>query len=206
MHPRCRQQAAKTDANELELLDDMTEEKALSLRPLWIFGYASLMWNPGFPVAETRPATLRGYHRSFCMSSIHHRGTEDEPGLVLALDPAPNGECAGLALRVPDAHAAEAVAYLRARELISSAYVERLVAVNLGDAEVTALTYVVDTSHVQYVAGMPLEKQAQVIAKAVGGRGPNTEYLWNTVAQLDELGVRDEDLSWLSTRVRELVT
>lgn len=183
----------------------MTEEKALSLRPLWVFGYASLMWNPGFPVVETRPATLRGYHRSFCMSSIHHRGTEEDPGLVLALDPNPNGECAGLALRVSDEEAEAAVAYLRARELISSAYVERLVSLKLDDREVTALTYVVDTSHVQYVAGMPLETQAQIIAQAVGGRGPNTEYLWNTVAQLEELGVRDEELSWLSMRVRELV-
>ena len=183
----------------------MTEEKALSLRPLWVFGYASLMWNPGFPVVETRQAILRGYNRSFCMSSIHHRGTEEEPGLVLALDPSPESECTGLALRVPDADAAGAVTYLRERELISSAYVERLVSLDLGDAHVTALAYVVDTGHVQYVAGMPLEAQAQVIAKAVGGRGPNTEYLWNTVAQLEKLGVRDEDLSWLSDRVRELV-
>lgn len=183
----------------------MTEEKALDMRPLWVFGYASLMWNPGFPVSESRPGTLRGYHRSFCMSSIHHRGTEDSPGLVLALDPADEGECRGLALRVPDEAAADAVCYLRERELISSAYVERLVPVDLGHETVTALTYVVDTSHVQYVAGMPLEEQAQIIARAVGGRGPNTEYLWNTVSHLEELGVRDDDLFWLSERVRALV-
>ncbi len=182
----------------------MTEEKALDLRPLWVFGYASLMWNPGFPVVETRPGTLRGFHRSFCMSSIHHRGTEDSPGLVLALDPADNAECRGLALRVPDEAAANAVTYLRERELISSAYVERLVPVDLGDQTVTALAYVVDTSHVQYVAGMPLEEQAQIIARAVGGRGPNTEYLWNTVSHLDELGVEDAELAWLAARVREL--
>lgn len=183
----------------------MTEEKALSLRPLWVFGYASLMWNPGFTVVETRQAILRGYHRSFCMSSIHHRGTEEAPGLVLALDPNPDAQCTGLALRVPDEDADAAVTYLRERELISSAYVERLVTLDIGDQEITALAYVVDTSHVQYVAGMPLETQAQVISKAVGGRGPNTEYLWNTVAQLEELGVHDAELTWLSARVRELV-
>lgn len=162
------------------------------------------MWNPGFPVVEKRPAILRGYHRSFCMSSIHHRGTEEKPGLVLALDPSTESECAGLALRVPDEAAKDAVEYLRERELISSAYIERLVSVDLGDATVTALTYVVDTAHAQYVAGMPLETQAQVIASAVGGRGPNTEYLWNTVAQLEELGVHDDELNWLAARAREL--
>lgn len=183
----------------------MSEAKVISQRPLWVFGYASLMWNPGFPVAEQRLATLKSYHRSFCMSSIHHRGTIASPGLVLALDPAAGAECKGLALRVPDEAVDEAVAYLRERELVSSAYVERLLPVTLDDHEtVCALTYVVDTVHEQYVKDLTLEDQAVVIASAVGGRGPNTEYLWNTVARLEALGIRDDDLSWLAGRVREL--
>ena len=183
----------------------MTEEKVFELKPLWVFGYASLLWNPGFPVSEQKLATLRGYHRSFCMSSIHHRGTEEKPGLVLALDEAEGAQCHGLALRVPDAAVAETVAYLRERELISSAYVERLLPLDLdGGQTVTALAYVIDTNHVQYVAGMDLERQAQIIAAAVGGRGPNTEYLWNTADHLREMGVEDDDLDWLARRVRDL--
>ena len=65
---------------------------------LWVFGYASLLWNPGFEVAESRPARLNGYHRSFCMKSIHHRGTPEDPGLVLALDAMEGASCDGLAL------------------------------------------------------------------------------------------------------------
>ena len=184
----------------------MTEEKAMDQRPLWVFGYASLMWNPEFPVVETRLANLRGFHRSFCMSSIHHRGTEDSPGLVLALDPSEHGACRGLALRVADQDVVETVGMLRERELISSAYVEKLVPVTLDDGvDVTALTYVVDTTHEQYIADMPLEEQAQIIARAIGGRGPNTEYLWNTAGHLSELGIRDDDLEWLAERVRALV-
>ena len=67
---------------------------------LWVFGYGSLLWNPGFPHVETVLAVLEGYHRSFCMRSIHHRGTETEPGLVLALDAAPGARCHGIAFRV----------------------------------------------------------------------------------------------------------
>lgn len=183
----------------------MTEEKAAHLRPFWVFGYASLMWNPGFPVAERRLATLSGYHRSFCMSSIHHRGTEAEPGLVLALDAMEGASCTGLALRVADAEAPASLAYLRERELISSAYVERLVPVTFGSGEtVTALAYVVDPGHVQYSAHLSLEEQARIIARATGGRGPNTDYLWNTADHLAELGIEDPDLTWLSLRVREI--
>ena len=82
---------------------------------------------------------------------------------------------------------------------------EKLLPVELeGGETVTALAYVVDTTHVQYVAGMSLEEQAQIIARAVGGRGPNTEYLWNTAGHLEELGIQDDDLAWLSARVRAL--
>ena len=183
----------------------MTEEIAINQRPLWVFGYASLMWNPGFPVAEQRLATLAAYHRSFCMSSIHHRGTLESPGLVLALDPVDAGSCRGLALRVPDEAVEDAVGYLRERELISSAYVEKLLPVTLDGGEpATALAYVVDTAHEQYLAAMPLEEQAQIIARAVGGRGPNTEYLWNTVERLEALQIQDDDLIWLANRVRQL--
>ena len=183
----------------------MTEEKVLRQRPLWVFGYASLLWNPGFPVAEQKLATLQGYHRSFCMHSIHHRGTEETPGLVLALDQADGATCQGLALRVEDDQIAETVAYLRERELISSAYLERLVPVTLDDGDtVNALAYVIDPDHVQYAAHLTLEEQARIISHAVGGRGPNTEYLWNTVDHLRELGVEDSDLDWLANRVRTI--
>ena len=185
----------------------MTEEKAIEQRPLWVFGYASLMWNPGFPVAERALATLEGFHRSFCMSSIHHRGTIDDPGLVLALDPTEDASCRGMAFRVPDAEADATVAYLRERELISSAYLERQLPVLLDDGtEVTTLVYIVDTEHDQYVGGMALEEQARIISAATGGRGPNTEYLWNTVRHLDELGIDDPDLFWLDRRVRDILT
>ncbi len=174
--------------------------------PLWVFGYGSLMWHPGFAHEDRLIATLPGYHRSFCMRSIHHRGTPEAPGLVLALDPAARAECRGLAFRVPEAERAATLDYLRERELISSAYLEMVLDIHLSDGRgVTAVAYVVDTDHVQYCGGLPLEEQAQIIARAVGGRGPNTEYLHNTVAHLAELGIADADLGWLDARVRAIL-
>ncbi|MBY6057761.1 gamma-glutamylcyclotransferase [Leisingera daeponensis] len=172
---------------------------------MWVFGYGSLLWNPGFPVARREVAVLHGYARSFCMSSIHHRGSEDKPGLVLALDETDGAHCKGIALAVEAGHEEQTLADLRERELISSAYLERDLAVELGDgSSVTAVTYVIDPNHVQYCGGLSLEEQAQIIARAVGGRGPNTEYLYNTAEHLAEIGLHDRDLDWLAGRVREI--
>lgn len=173
---------------------------------MWVFGYGSLLWNPGFEIAVRAVATLPNYARSFCMSSIHHRGTVDDPGLVLALDERKGAQCAGVAFAVAAGKEDETLQYLRERELVSSAYLEKILTLNLADGrKVEAVTYVIDESHEQYCSDLPLEEQAQIIANAVGGRGPNWEYLYNTASHLRDIDLRDPDLEWLTARVRELV-
>ena len=169
---------------------------------LWVFGYGSLIWDPGFAVSEQEIARLEGFHRSFCMWSIHHRGTQEDPGLVLALDAAETF-CDGVAFRAAEPEAA--LEYLRERELVSSAYLEEWHDVTLRDGRrVSAVCYVINRDHVQYCGDLTLERQAQVIASAVGGRGPNTEYLFNTAKHINDLGLPDADLDWLYDRVKTL--
>jgi cation transport protein ChaC len=171
---------------------------------LWIFGYGSLLWNPGFTPVRQVKACLHGYHRSFCMLSIHHRGSEEDPGLVLALDTLDGGQCTGVAFEVAETDEEQVLAYLRERELISSAYYEDTVNLIAENGEtIQALAYIINRDHVQYCQ-FDLEKQAQIIAAAVGGRGPNTEYLFNTASHLTELSIRDDDMDWLVQRVRAL--
>ena len=171
---------------------------------LWVFGYGSLLWNPGFtPVREIK-ARLHGYHRSFCMLSIHHRGSEEDPGLVLALDAQAGGQCTGVAFEIAADEEETVLAQLRERELISSAYYEATVDLISDDGEtIPALAYIINRDHVQYCQ-FDLEKQAQIIAQAVGGRGPNTDYLFNTASHLTELGIKDSEMTWLVDRVRAL--
>ena len=172
---------------------------------MWVFGYGSLLWNHGFEPAEQVRADLPGYLRSFCMLSIHHRGTPQDPGLVLALDAAESVEvCAGLALRVDETAAEHVLQELRARELISSAYVEKWVDLPLADGRIVrAVTYVVDRDHAQYCR-YGLDQQAQIIAGAVGGRGPNSEYLFKTAEMLYDLGIPDPQLDYLAEKVANL--
>lgn len=172
---------------------------------LWVFGYGSLMWDPGFAFAERQVARLAGWHRSFCMKSIHYRGTPEAPGLVLALDVAPGAVCAGVAFGVAPPDAGAVLDYLHARELVSDAYLERRLPVSLADGrQVEAVTYVIDHAHPQYCAGLGPEEQAVIIARSAGQTGTNADYLWSTTAHLAELGLADPELDWLSTRVRIL--
>lgn len=169
---------------------------------LWVFGYGSLLWSPCFEPVEHQVARLEGYHRSFCMWSVHYRGTVMVPGLVLALDEAEDASCEGIAFRVAGAARNTALAQLRARELVSAAYREAWLPVALRDGRVVeAVTYVIDPLHEQYAAHLSLAEQAEIIARAHGERGANRVYLENTYNHLRDIGLHDEDLAWLVAAV-----
>ena len=169
---------------------------------LWIFAYGSLMWRPGFASEEVVHARLTGWRRSFCIYSRFHRGSSRRPGLVLGLDR--GGVCEGLAFRVAARNARETLRYLRDREQVASVYREALVPVTLmsGErAEVMALTYLVERAHPSYAGQLPLAEQAHFIRGAVGRSGNNIDYLANTLAHLNQLGIRERELERLQTLV-----
>src|SRR5438105_7641806 len=118
---------------------------------LWVFGYGSLIWRPGFDYLERVPANIIGMHRSLCVYSFDHRGTPERPGLVLGLDF--GGACRGIAYRVGAAKRGSTIAYLRAREQVTMVYRECVRRVWLeGDPkrQAPALCYMVDRRHPQY--------------------------------------------------------
>jgi glutathione-specific gamma-glutamylcyclotransferase len=170
---------------------------------LWVFGYGSLIWDPCFAFTTREVATVAGWERRFCMWSVHYRGTEDAPGLVLALDRAEGASCRGLAFAIPAGQEESTIAALRERELISYAYREETVVARLADGRVVqALTYVINRDHAQYAGGLDLMAQAQIIATRAGVRGPNRDYLFATAQHLAELGLADAELDQLVTMVR----
>jgi glutathione-specific gamma-glutamylcyclotransferase len=172
---------------------------------LWVFGYGSLIWDPCFAFTERQVATVSGWERRFCMWSVHYRGTEDAPGLVLALDRAEGAACKGLAFAIPAGEEAATIAALRERELISYAYREETVTAVLADGRrVEALTYVINRDHAQYAGRMDPAAQAQIIATRAGVRGPNRDYLYATAAHLAELGLADPEMEALVTMVRAI--
>lgn len=166
---------------------------AWDMDEFWVFGYGSLMWNPGFIYQERAVAKAFGYRRSLCVRSHVYRGTPEKPGLVLGLDR--GGSCSGVAFRVSGEERAGVLDYLRERELVTHVYKERLLPVSLRDGrQVRALGYVVDRAHLQYAGGLEAAEAAEIVRTASGKSGPNPVYVLNTIAHLQEMGIRDH---WL---------
>ncbi|MEE9452945.1 MAG: gamma-glutamylcyclotransferase [Paracoccaceae bacterium] len=171
---------------------------------LWVFGYGSLLWNPGFAYIERRLATLHGFHRAFCMYSVHYRGSAAHPGLVLALEARAGAECQGVGFRVAAEMVVETLAYLRERELISAAYLEETHEILFQDGRrAKAVCYVINRNHTQYAGGLSLGQQAEIIQKSTGSAGTNAAYLENTAVHLEELGIVDHDIVALDEMIKK---
>lgn len=166
----------------------------------WVFGYGSLIWNPGFSFVSAQLGLLRGAHRSLSIISHHHRGTRDVPGLVFGLTR--GGSCRGMAFEVGQPVWAEVRAYLDARELVTSVYRDVWRPVHLADGRrVRALTYVVDEAHEQFSGQLSVEAQLAMIRAGVGISGRNVDYVLNTAQHLAQLGIRDKALMALAAQL-----
>lgn len=162
---------------------------------LWVLGYGSLMWRPGFSFLEMQAARVSGFVRDMCFLSIHYRGTPETPGLVCGLMEDVRGVCRGRAFRVAPADADAVIAYLDERELITDIYHTRMLPVTLEDGRtVPARGYVADTAHRQFVGGWSDAEKAAAIVAGRGSQGRSLDYLASLVAHLDGLGIGDSRL------------
>ena len=153
----------------------------------WVFGYGSLMWQPEFPHEESQPARVHGYHRALCLWSWRYRGSREAPGLVLGLDR--GGSCPGIAFRVAAAHRERALRLLDDREMINRSYRPLMLPARLADGRrVRLLTFVISRDTPQYAGKLELAHIVEVVRHARGERGPNRDYVLNTVEHLQQMG------------------
>jgi cation transport protein ChaC len=171
---------------------------------LWVFGYGSLMWRPGFQFIEQVPARLIGEHRALCVYSFDHRGTPEKPGLVLGLDR--GGACRGIAFRVAARRRDQTIEYLRSREQTTHVYREVTRSVwleNEARQRVSALAYVVDRGHIQYAGRLSRSEQLRLIRQGHGRSGNNRDYVLATVKSIEAQGFRDPQLHQLALMLHE---
>ena len=170
---------------------------------LWVFGYGSLIWRPGFEFLERRKARAVGAHRALCVYSFVHRGTPERPGLVLGLDR--GGNCRGIAYRVAAEKRAETIQYLREREQVTLVYREAWRAVWLDDdpkLRVQALCYMVDRGHEQFAGRLTLDEQLHHVRQGHGRSGNNRDYVLAAVKEIEAQGYRDVQLELLAAKLK----
>jgi cation transport protein ChaC len=160
---------------------------------LWVFGYGSLMWSPGFSYKQKAVGRVHGYHRALCILSTRYRGTRASPGLVMGL--CRGGSCLGMAFRVEAARARSVLARLWSREMPRRVYSPRFVPVQLASGRmIRALAFLADPAHSAYVDELDLHGRARLVAQGIGVRGPCIDYIRNTLEHMHEVGVRDPHL------------
>jgi cation transport protein ChaC len=184
-----------------ELLGGVGEGSAI-----WILAYGSLIWKPACEFVEMRVGLLRGWHRSFCLGwNTRWRGSEEAPGLMLAL--APGGACRGVLYRLPPDAVQPNLRKLLEREMgfKPSPFPPRWVKVETEEGMVSAITFCIDRNSPRYITGLTDEQVATVLSRATGSRGSMAEYLYATVDHLERLGIHDAHLWRLQSLVAERI-
>ncbi len=198
------------DFTALHLTPSKPKSLPLPTGDLWVFGYGSLMWNPGFDVCQAVPARLYGYHRRLCLWSIHYRGTAKCPGLVLGL--ARGGSCNGIALRVARRDTSAASAYLLKREMLNNVYRPAIKKVylrrgdNNDDDSVDALTFISKPEHPQFAQALSIADTVAVVLQARGEGGKNCDYVVNTARHLSHLAIECTEIHRVAERLRPAAT
>jgi cation transport protein ChaC len=161
----------------------------------WVFAYGSLIWNPAFDFIDKRLAVARGWHRSFCLGwDRRFRGNPEQPGLMLALDR--GGQCRGVVHRLPPESLKPNIDKLIRREMsmVPTAFPPRWINVATAEGPIRALTFAMNRNSGRYINGLSADALADILATACGFRGSMAEYLFSTVAHLEELGIHDRHL------------
>jgi cation transport protein ChaC len=167
---------------------------------LWVFGYGSLMWDPGFHFAEVRLATVEGWRRRFAYRIRGGRGSPDQPALMLSLEPG-EGTCDGLAFRVEAAAVEHESACIWRREMVRGGYRPTLLPVATPQGPLRALVFAANLEHPEHVGELPLDETVATIARAAGPLGTNRDYLEQLARQLDCLGLVDDYIRILMAEV-----
>lgn len=194
-----RRMIAQSGWGHLLLSDDQLDQSLAAVRPpddaCWVFAYGSLLWNPVFAPVEQRPARLPGYHRRFCFWIHAGRASPKAPGLMMGL--MPGGSCRGMVLRIAADQAEAELPLLWRREMVTGAYIPRLLPVATPQGTVRALTFTANPRHPTFAGSLSPDVVAAAIAAANGPLGSNRDYLSRTLDTLRRLGIPDSGLERL---------
>ena len=188
-----------TETTRREIVELMIDT-AVSINEIWVFGYGSLIWNPALNYVDKQIGKVYGYHRSFCLWSTIGRGSPETPGLLLGLER--GGSCKGIFYRIDAKEARSELDILFRRELITASYIPTWVkSKSVNGVSFKAIAFVIDQNHHRYASSLDDTIVIETIAAARGSLGSCSEYLYETVRQLNALGMPDSKLALLAKAV-----
>ena len=188
-----------TDAERGAQIEDILARSPRRGR-VWVFAFGSLIWNPAFDFVERRTARIHGFHRQFCLWARAGRGSPERPGLMLSL--VSGGSCTGVAYRLAGREAATELDVLWRREMATMAYRPVWTVARTSKGPEPAIAFSANREHERYVPGLEDRAVARYLATGAGPMGRCCDYLFDTVAHLRQLGIRDRRLEALETKVR----
>jgi cation transport protein ChaC len=167
---------------------------------VWVFAFGSLIWNPAFHFVERRTARIHGFHREFCLWVRAGRGSIERPGLMLSLES--GGSCTGVAYRLAPGTEATELDVLWRREMFTKSYRPVWTRARTPDGPVAVIAFSANRHHERYAPRLDVDTVARHLADGAGVLGRCCDYLFDTVAHLRELGIRDRSLEALEAKVR----
>lgn len=171
-------------------------------KPVWVFAYGSLMWNPLIAIEEMQRAQLKGWQRRFCIRLTSGRATPEHPGRMLSLDV---GGCTdGIAFRLADTDLERELSIIWIREMITGLYRPVWSEVILADGtQVDALAFVSEINHPFYEPESSPYTVAELASSATGYIGTNAEYITQLATTLGAWGIEDEYIDELIVELEE---
>jgi len=189
-----------TDAERSDQIETMLRD-APQPGQVWVFAFGSLIWNPAFEFVERRVARIHGFHRQFCLWSRAGRGSPERPGLMLSLES--GGSCTGVAYRLGEGTERIELDVLWRREMVTLAYRPVWTPIRTPQGSAHAIVFSANRTHERYAPGLDDDTVARYLANGAGPLGRCSDYLFDTVAHLRKLGIRDRRLEALEVKVRQ---
>lgn len=173
-------------------------------RSLWVFGYGSLCWHPGFQHGASAVGHIEHYVRRFWQGNSTHRGIPGKPGRVATLVQEEGGITWGVAYELKGE---DALRYLENREVSLGGYTTAVVSFfprEAGLEPFPVLLYIATPANREWAGQAPMHEIATQITQCSGPAGHNVEYLLRLADFMREKVPEgyDEHLATLEALVR----
>eukprot|EP00088_Acartia_fossae_P011432 TRINITY_DN15801_c0_g1_i1.p1 TRINITY_DN15801_c0_g1~~TRINITY_DN15801_c0_g1_i1.p1 ORF type:complete len:234 (-),score=54.72 TRINITY_DN15801_c0_g1_i1:230-931(-) len=144
---------------------------------LWVFGYGSLVWKPGFQHGQTAIGYVEGLSRRFWQGNETHRGVPGAPGRVATLVDEKEGITHGIAMELKGQ---EALDYLNNREMTLGGYESRITTFHPTEKEMNpfpVLVFIATPKSKHWLGYASSKVLAKQVVNASGPSGHNVEYV-----------------------------